>query len=75
MKQATGLVDFKAVSLNLMHSDTKITDNVYGMLSDVDVQGRISRLGDASALGTPSSKAELLARFQELLGQLKSLPD
>ena len=36
--------DYKAVSMNLMHSDIKVTDSIYAILPDQDVKARIARL-------------------------------
>lgn len=37
--------DYKAVSQNLMHSSTKITDETYSNLNDGEVENRIGSLG------------------------------
>jgi hypothetical protein len=36
--------DYKAVSMNLMHADIKITDSIYAPILSNEVQHRISRL-------------------------------
>jgi site-specific recombinase XerC len=50
--------DFKAVSLNLMHSTIGITDGIYAVLSDENIQAQIAGLGKGKAddrAGTPST--------------------
>ena len=38
------MADYKAVSMNLMHEDIKITDEIYAPILSNEVQLRISRL-------------------------------
>jgi integrase len=38
------MADYKAVSVNLMHNDIRITDSTYARLAGAEVQQRISRL-------------------------------
>ncbi|MEX2162233.1 MAG: hypothetical protein WD751_10005 [Anaerolineales bacterium] len=45
-QQAKDWADYKAVSLNVMHSSTVITDQIYSKLKDKDVQIRIDGLGN-----------------------------
>ena len=45
LKQAKDIPALKAISQNLMHSNLSITDGVYGILSDMDVQAQIKALG------------------------------
>ena len=45
IKNAKTISALKAISQNLMHSSLKVTDSVYGVLSDLDVQTEISSLG------------------------------
>ncbi len=42
---AKTIEDYKAVSMNVMHSSMKITDEFYSNLNDGEVQNRISSLG------------------------------
>lgn len=46
LKQADDIGDLKAISQNLMHSDLKITDGIYGILDGNDVRERIINLLD-----------------------------
>ena len=41
------VADFKAVSMNVMHSSMKITDEFYSNLNDVELENRISSLNKA----------------------------
>ena len=45
LKTAKTISDLKAISLNLMHSDIKVTDSVYAVLSNLDVKDIINNLG------------------------------
>lgn len=47
MKASKDLSDLKAVSQNLMHSSIGITDSIYAVLGDKDLQERIGNLGEA----------------------------
>lgn len=42
---AKTIEDYKAVSMNVMHSSMKITDEFYSNLNDSEVQNRINLLG------------------------------
>ena len=45
LQHAQTMADYKAVSMNLMHEDIKITDEIYAPILSHEVQLRISRLG------------------------------
>ena len=47
LKHAHTMADYKAVSLNLMQEDIKITDEIYAPIMSNEVQLRISRLSDS----------------------------
>ena len=55
------MADYKAVSMNLMHRDIKITDEIYAPILSDEVQLRINRLAD-SELGPKESDVENLVR-------------
>jgi len=44
LQRSKDMADFKAVSLNVMHSSVKTTDEFYSVLSGNDVKDRISKL-------------------------------
>lgn len=45
LKKVKDIADHKAVSLNVLHSDMKITDQFYSNINEGEVQNRISGLG------------------------------
>jgi integrase len=61
LQHAQTMADYKAVSMNLMHEDIKITDEIYTPILSHEVQMRIIRLGNQSS-DTTESKVESLAR-------------
>jgi integrase len=53
LTHAQNIADLKAVSMNLMHSNIGITDGVYAVLSDKEMQERIRHLSEYSeTIGT-----------------------
>ena len=52
LKMAKEVSDLKAVSMNLMHSSLGITDAIYAVLSEQDMQERIARLGRSDEIKT-----------------------
>ncbi len=48
LQHARTIADYKAVSMNLMHADIRMTDAIYAVLSNEDVRARIASL---SSLG------------------------
>ena len=50
LQHARTMADYKAVSMNLIHNDIRITDAIYAVLSKEEVQSRITALsGSAEA--------------------------
>ncbi len=43
------MADYKAVSMNLMHEDIRVTDGIYAPLAGSEVQHRIAGLTNSSA--------------------------
>jgi hypothetical protein len=64
-------VQREAVSQNLMHADLTITNGVYGVLVDCDVQQTIASLGRAEPAGRSGQEA-LIATLEELLSNLRN---
>jgi integrase len=62
---ARTIEDFKAVSMNVMHSNMKTTDEFYSNLNDAAVRSRISALGTAK--GESSSRDVQLNEYREFL--------
>lgn len=65
LESALTVADLKAISINLMHSDLKITDGIYAILSNDNVKQRITTLGSSS------QGSDNLAEIVSLLSQLK----
>jgi len=63
--KAQTMADYKAVSMNLMHHDIKITDSIYAPILSEEVKERIARLA-----AIPSSLPE--TEFDGLLSQLSN---
>jgi hypothetical protein len=63
--RAKTIEDFKAVSMNAMHSSMKITDEFYSNLNDAEVQNRIGSLG--KNVETNKSKENMFELFNEFL--------
>lgn len=63
LQHAQTMADYKAVSMNLMHNDIKVTDSIYSPLLSNDVRDRIQNLANQ-----PGAKEdnELDAYFQDL---------
>jgi integrase len=55
--KAQTMADYKAVSMNLMHLDIKITDSIYAPILSEEVKERIARL-TASPLSLPETEFE-----------------
>ena len=65
LKQAKDIPALKAISQNLMHSNLSVTDGVYGILSDNDVQAQILGLGKSLSTGDE----DLIKSIRDLLRQ------
>jgi integrase len=65
LENALTVADLKAISLNLMHSDLKITDGIYAILSNENVKLRIT------SLGQKVHNQDDLTQIVTLLNQLK----
>jgi integrase len=63
--KAQTMADYKAVSMNLMHNDIKITDSVYAPILSEEVKDRIAKL--TSGLDSVPD-----TEFDDLLGQLSN---
>jgi integrase len=65
LRNAETMADYKAVSMNLMHSDIRVTDSIYAPLASNEVKQRIDGLTDGGAeKGTAENS---LARFVDSL--------
>ena len=53
LQHAQTMADYKAVSMNLMHEDIRVTDSIYAPLAGNEVQQRIARLADCTSARPP----------------------
>jgi hypothetical protein len=65
LERAKTMADFKAVSMNAMHSSMKITDEFYSNLNDGEVQKRINSLG--KDIKIDKNKDDMFELFKEFL--------
>ncbi|MFQ5944589.1 MAG: tyrosine-type recombinase/integrase [Anaerolineales bacterium] len=81
LQHSRTMADYKAVSMNLMHSDIKVTDGIYAPLAGQEVRQRIASLtGDDNvdrpapaileAAGTELSRQEVAERLMDLARRL-----
>jgi hypothetical protein len=59
------MADYKAVSMNLMHKDIRITDGIYAPLLGDEVRERVARLSRSPA-GRMPADGELAAFLRNL---------
>ena len=74
LQNAKTPADWKAISQNVMHSGLGTTDEIYGILKDEDIAGRIGRMGGnvtTSPVSGALSQGEILAQIQALMAQLQ----
>jgi len=65
LQHAQTMADYKAVSMNLMHDDIRVTDSIYAPLAGNEVQQRIARLADCTSV-QPSFDGDLAAFIRSL---------
>lgn len=65
LKQARNMAELKAISQNVMHASTTITDQVYGKLIANDVQDIIGNLGRNKRTDLSDQLGELLTLLQQ----------
>jgi hypothetical protein len=63
LKRSKNIADFKAVSMNVMHSSMEITDQFYSVLQDEEVKKRISSFSNEVASG----EDEIIRKFRRFL--------
>ncbi len=68
---AKDIADFKAISMNAMHSSMEITDQFYSILHSEDVKNRISSF---NKIGKTDSKQETIKLLEDLLTNIKGSP-
>lgn len=55
------MADYKAVSMNLMHEDIKVTDEIYAPILSNEVKDRIGWLTTQSSYQSDSQLADVLS--------------
>ena len=70
LQHAKTMADYKAISMNLMHEDIRVTDSIYAPLAGNEVQQRIASLTSSTVV--PTALAGEMASFISTLskGQL-----
>lgn len=66
LMRSKNVADFKAVSMNVMHSSIEITDQFYSVLHDDEVKNRIGSLGKVYPVGNDDEIIDKLRRFLDL---------
>jgi integrase len=56
LQHAQTMADYKAISMNLMHDDVRVTDGIYAPLLRSEVRERVSRLAEQSSPGAVSDE-------------------
>lgn len=67
--RSKNIADYKAVSLNALHSSIQVTDEFYSILRGDEVQNRIEALNNGQVSGDVS---ELVSLLENLLQRMKS---
>jgi len=65
LQHAKTMADYKAVSMNLMHEDIRVTDGIYAPLAGNDIQQRIAGLTNQAATA-PQANDSLTSLIQNL---------
>jgi len=65
LQHAKTMADYKAVSMNLMHEDIRVTDGIYAPLAGNDIQQRIAGLTNQAAT-VPQANDNLTSLIQNL---------
>ena len=63
LANSKSIADYKAVSMNVMHTSMEITDEIYSNLNDGEVQNRIGSLGKTP----PNGSDDIVDLFREFL--------
>lgn len=69
LERAENIADFKAVSMNAMHSNMEITDTFYSVLQDEEVKNRIGKLNKG---GKSRDRGEVIKVLEDLLSSMKN---
>lgn len=71
LNHTESVADFKAVSLNAMHSSMEITDQFYSVLNDSEVKDRIGALGKKNGANRGNDQ-EILSLFNQFMTWMES---
>jgi site-specific recombinase XerD len=69
LERAENIADFKAVSMNAMHSNMEITDTFYSVLQDDEIKNRIGKLNKGAK---SHDRGEVIKVLEDLLSSIKS---
>ena len=69
LQRAKTMADYKAISMNLMHGDIRVTDSIYATLSSAELKDRVMGLSTSSA----TADAETAVADEELAKKLIAL--
>jgi len=72
LHKARNLGDLKAISMNMMHSSIRVTDEIYGVFASDDVKSTLDKLSGANK---SSTRDELIANLRALLADLEDETD
>ncbi len=72
LERSNTIADYKAVSMNVMHSSMDITDETYSRLDEQDIKARIGQLGQKKGKAKNESD-DLFELFQEFLEWRKTI--
>ena len=72
LKKAKDIAAVKAISQNLMHSSITTTDKIYGILSEMDIQDEIRKIGENENTTGRINESELLQLLKSLVQSLEN---
>jgi hypothetical protein len=70
LANSKSIIDYEAVSMNVMHSSMEITDEFYSNLNDAQLQYRIAFLGKENIEG--NTNQQVIDLFKQFLAWRKS---
>jgi integrase len=72
LERAESIADFKAISMNAMHSNMEITDTFYSVLQDEEIKNRIGKLNKG---GKSRDRGEVIKVLKDLLSSIEGGSD
>ncbi len=73
VSNAKDIPALKAVSQNLMHENSSITDGVYGILSEIDVKRQITTFRNNETSDDLRDSDELITLLETMISKFKAL--